>query len=197
MMEVIGAKDSRAFRVLWMLEELGESYCHTPAYPHSREVLVYNPGGKIPVFVAAEDDMVLTDSTAILHYLADRKGHFSFPPGDKRRSLQDSWTYLILDEIDQCIWTAAKHTFVLPEARRMKGIKSILRWEFQQAIKRIAARLNGKAYLMGGAMTVPDFIFGHCLLWAERAKFTHEEAAIDAYFKRICDRTAFQRTTRI
>ena len=39
MYEVIGKIDTRAFRVLWMLEELGEAYKWTKAGPRSAEEL--------------------------------------------------------------------------------------------------------------------------------------------------------------
>ena len=49
MIEVIGTVCIRAFRVLWMLEELGELYVHTAANPYSADVLGWNPTGKILV----------------------------------------------------------------------------------------------------------------------------------------------------
>ncbi|MFK7874434.1 MAG: glutathione S-transferase N-terminal domain-containing protein, partial [Paracoccaceae bacterium] len=51
MYTVIGGIHSRAFRVLWALEELGLSYTHLAAAPHSPEVLEHAPSGKIPVLV--------------------------------------------------------------------------------------------------------------------------------------------------
>ena len=69
MLRVIGDKRSRTFRVLWMLEELGVQYEHLPAMPQSREVLEHNPSGKVPVLLV--NGIAMTDSTAILHYLAD------------------------------------------------------------------------------------------------------------------------------
>ncbi len=197
MMEVIGAKESRAFRVLWMLEELDAKYCHRPAKPHSPYVLEHNPTGKIPVLVTDEEGEALTESVAILQYLADRNGRFSFPISDRRRAIQDGWTHRILDEIDACIWTAAKHSFVLPEDRRVSDIKNTLRWEFARSIKRIAMDLDNSTYVMGDEMTVPDFILGHCLMWAKRARFDYNEPSIVAYFERLRARPAFRRTMEI
>ena len=197
MMEVIGAKESRAFRVLWMLEELGANYCHRPEKPHSPYVLEHNPTGKIPVLVIDEEGEALTESTAILQYLADQNACFSYPVSDRRRAIQDGWTHRILDEIDACIWTAAKHSFVLPEERRVSDIKNTLRWEFARSIKRIATHLDNSIYVMGDEMTVPDFILGHCLMWAERARFGTNEPSIVAYYERLRTRPALQRTMEI
>ncbi len=51
MYEVIGKIDTRAFRVLWMLEELGQPYEWTKAGPRSAEVMEHNPSGKVPVLL--------------------------------------------------------------------------------------------------------------------------------------------------
>ncbi|MDP5349379.1 MAG: glutathione S-transferase, partial [Paracoccaceae bacterium] len=68
MYEVIGGTQSRAFRVMWMLEELEQPYKHIAAKPHSPEALAANPSGKIPA--RRDGDACIVDSTAILTYLA-------------------------------------------------------------------------------------------------------------------------------
>ena len=72
MYTVIGTLTSRTFRVLWALEELGQPYAHEPVPPHSERVMALNATGKIPVLLV--DGAALTDSTAILTFLADRHG---------------------------------------------------------------------------------------------------------------------------
>ena len=53
MYEVIGGTQSRAFRVMWMLEELDQPYTHTAVKPHSAEALAANPSGKLIAFAAS------------------------------------------------------------------------------------------------------------------------------------------------
>ncbi len=72
MYTVIGTVRTRAARVLWMLEELGLPYTHVAAGPRSDGVTPFNPAGKVPVLIA--DHVPITDSTAILTFLADRHG---------------------------------------------------------------------------------------------------------------------------
>jgi glutathione S-transferase len=69
MYTVIGATKTRAFRVMWMLEELGQDYIQIDAGPRSEEALKYNPSGKIPALLDGDD--ILTDSVA--------KHSFAFP----------------------------------------------------------------------------------------------------------------------
>ena len=92
-----GIAGSRAIRCLWMLEELGQAYDHLPARPASDEAKAYNPSGKVPVLIA--EGVTLTDSVAIMTYLADKHGQFTYPAGTLERARQDGFTCLILDEL--------------------------------------------------------------------------------------------------
>lgn len=76
MYKIIGFPRTRAMRVIWMLEELGEPYELDPAMPHSDTVKALNPCGKVPVLI--DGDTVLTESVAICTYLADKHGKFTF-----------------------------------------------------------------------------------------------------------------------
>lgn len=78
MYTVIGPVQSRTLRVIWMLEELGQPYDHVPALPQSDSVVQINPAGKVPVLIY--DGTPITDSTAIMTFLADRHGKMTYPP---------------------------------------------------------------------------------------------------------------------
>jgi glutathione S-transferase len=66
---------TRSIRVRWTLQELGAEFASVTvnmlAGEHrSPEFLKLNPAGKLPVLV--DDDLVLTESVAIVLYLADK-----------------------------------------------------------------------------------------------------------------------------
>ncbi|MHC0052288.1 glutathione S-transferase family protein [Actibacterium sp. D379-3] len=191
MYTVIGIVESRALRVLWMLEELDQPYDHIPAAPRSDAARAANPAGKVPVFI--EDGVTITDSTAIVTYLADKHGALTFPAGTLDRARQDSLTQFLLDEFDAVLWAGARHSFILPKERRCPEVKDSLRWEFAQNQKTLVARMGDGPFLMGQTMTVPDIILTHCLIWARAAKFPLEEPALADYATRITARPAFQR----
>jgi glutathione S-transferase len=188
--QVIGSSKTRALRVLWMLEELGLPYTHIPAGPRSAEAVAANPSGKVPVLVV--DGVTLTDSAAILTFLADRHGQFTHAPGSLDRARQDGLTCLIVDELEGPLWMAARHSFVLPEAMRLPAIKDSLKWEFAQSQARLAARLTGP-FVMGDVMTVPDLLLTHCLHWAQGAKFPDLEPVLADYLTRMRGRPAWTR----
>lgn len=191
MYTVIGTVGSRAARVLWMLEELGLGYDHVPAPPQSEGVAAFNPAGKVPVLI--EDGTPITDSTAIIQYLADKHGGLTHPAGTLARARQDSLTQFLLDEFDANLWMAARHSFVLPEELRHSAVKNTLRWEFERSQKTLMHRMGEGPFLMGEHMTVPDIILTHCGNWALSARFPIVEHRLTDYLKAMRARPAYRR----
>ena len=191
MYTVIGPVASRALRVLWMLEELGQSYEHIKAAPRSEGVVAFNPAGKVPVLIV--DGTPVTDSTAIIQFLADRHGTMTHPAGTLARARQDSLTQFLLDEFDAALWMAARHSFILPEELRLSGIKNTLRWEFERSQHVLVQRMGEGDFVMGEEMTVPDIILSHCLSWALAAKFPIVEHRLTEYLDRMRARPAYKR----
>ncbi|MGH1424894.1 MAG: glutathione S-transferase family protein [Pseudooceanicola sp.] len=190
MYELIGNAQTRTFRVMWMLEELEQDFTWRPALPHSEAVSEHSILGKVPVLLV--DGEPLTDSAAILTFLADKHGKFTFPAGSVDRARQDGLTHQILDELDAVIWTAARHSFVLPKDMRVPEIKPPLQAEFTRNTAKLSNRLKGP-FLMGDQMTVPDILSTHCLNWAVAAKFPAVEGALAEHADRMRARPAYQR----
>lgn len=189
MYKVIGTVTSRAFRVLWALEEMDQPYELITAGPRSDEARQHNPLGKIPALLDGED--ALTDSVAIMTYLADKHDTLTAPAGTIARARQDAMTFWLVDEFDALLWTAAKHSFVLPEDKRVPEIKPALRDEFARNVDKFAKQIAGE-FVMGDQMTIADILAVHCLNWAIGAKFGFENDTVDAYAKRLRDRDAFK-----
>lgn len=190
MTKVIGHLASRTFRVLWLLEELGLPYEHQPEHSRSEAVTALNPSGKIPVVI--EGGTTLTDSTAIMQYFADREGRFTTPAGTIDRARQDGILHQVLDEIDAVLWTAARHSFVLPEEKRVREVKDSLKWEYDRNLARLMNKMRG-TYLMGDEMTIADIILAHCGTWAFVSKFPTDNETFNTYLKRMRSRDAFRK----
>ncbi|MGC3937826.1 glutathione S-transferase family protein [Roseobacter sp. EG26] len=192
MYQVIGATKSRAFRVIWMLNEIGVPFEHIAAAPRSEDARQYNPSGKIPALV--DGDAVLTDSVAIMTYLGDKHGALTASAGTVERAKQDAMTLWLIDEFDAILWSAAKHSFVLPEEHRVPAVKDTLKFEFERSAAQLSERLEGP-FLMGDHLTIPDILACHCLNWAIGAKFPRTDDKLFAYGKSLRDRAAFQATS--
>lgn len=188
---VIGTLRTRTLRVIWLLEELGLPYTHLPAPPHAAEVKAQNPTGKVPVLLA--DGAVLTDSVAILTFLADRHAAFTLPAGSLGRGRQDGLTQRILDDLEAPIWAAARHKFVLPEAMRQPLVIPAMQAEFARNQAAFAEQMGKGPFLMGAEMTIADIVLTHSLLWAQLSRFPEPDPALAAYLDRMRTRPALLR----
>ncbi|MGA0963480.1 MAG: glutathione S-transferase family protein [Paracoccaceae bacterium] len=194
MYTVVGSRTNRTFRVLWALEELGLEYDHKPYAVRSPEALEHSPTGKLPALIAEGE--LITDSAAIITFLADRHGGLTFPAGSVQRAKQDALLHRVNDEIDAVLWTAARHSFILPEVERVPAVKESLKLEFARSLDRLMEQIDGP-YLMGDTMTIPDIILAHCGGWAYNAKFPLENEAFKTYTKRLRERDAFKRAAAL
>jgi glutathione S-transferase len=191
MYKVLGLAATRTFRVLWVMEELGLEYEHLRYPPRAKEMLSVNPSGKVPALVV--EDHVILDSVAIIQFLADKHGGLTYQAGTIERGQQDSFTQFINDELDAVLWMAARHTFVLPEDKRVPAVKDSLKWEFAKSLKILEGRLGDNEFIMGDKMTIPDIVLTHCGGWAKAAGFELSDGPLRAYFKRMTKRSAYLR----
>lgn len=191
MYEVIGFPRTRAFRVMWALEEMGLDYTNQPFPPGSDEMKAVNPSGKVPALRI--DGTVITDSVAIMTYLADRHGDLAPKAGSLDRALMDAKVHQINDEVDALLWAAARHSFILPEEHRVAAVKDSLKWEFARNMDRLAHQLGDQEFLMGDTFTIADILLTHCGGWAISAKFPKTENPVFAdYFKRMIARDGYK-----
>lgn len=189
-LKIVGATRSRTLRVLWLAEELGLDYEHVPELPRSELVTRLNPLGQIPVLT--DGDVVIPDSLAILHYLADRAGRFTYAAGTSERAIMDARINFVLTELEAPVWMAARHSFVLPEDRRHPEIKPWLKDDFRDAGDKFVRLLGDSDYLAGDSFTIADIVAAHTIGWAINAKFEPSDA-LKTYLRRMTDRPAWAR----
>ncbi|MDI5890025.1 glutathione S-transferase family protein [Halomonas rhizosphaerae] len=188
---------SRSLRVAWTLEELGLDYAcqHVDlAAGEARQGahLDRHPDGKVPVLV--DGDLTLFESAAICRYLAERYGEPGglLPASLEDRARVDQWLFFTTGELEQALWTQAKHKFALPRGRRVPAVLPTAAWEFQQALEALARRFEGEGWLVGDHFSLADLLLGHTLSWAVQFK-TRLPAALEAYRQRCASRPALAR----
>src|SRR5262249_51822037 len=110
---------TRSIRVRWTLQELGVDFetitVDLLAGEHrSPAFLKINPAGKLPVLV--DGDMVLTESVAIVLYLAEKYRDKGLIPLDlQQRAQMIRWLLFTTTELEQPLWRIARHTTLYPE----------------------------------------------------------------------------------
>ena len=189
MYKVIGNTNTRTLRVLWAMNEIGLNYEHVKVNAQSADAKKFNISGKVPTLEA--NGVNIVDSTAIITYLADKYSQLTFPAGTIERAQQDSFTQFILDELDSILWTAARHSFVLPKEMRVSELKNTLYWEFAKSLKVLESRMGTGPNVMGKKFTIPDIILTHIGGWARVTKFDIPDGKLRDYFRRQIKRPAY------
>lgn len=189
MIRLHGMVRSRAMRVLWLLEELGLDYEWREVAPRSAEAFALNPKGTIPILETQEGTIL--DSLAQMHFLADREGRFTHPPGSLRRGTQDAMSFTVLEMLDAPLWAMALHGFGLPEDRRVPEVKDSARWLVERNSARVADLMDGP-YAVGEAPTVADILLAHCTGWARGLKI-EVDGRLREHARMMRDRPAFRR----
>lgn len=191
MLTLLGTSKTRAVRPIWLLEELGLEYTQEMEFPRSDRVNEVNPLGTVPVLIT--EDVVITDSIAMLYYLSDREGRFTFPAGSGNRATLDSRINFLITDLEAPLWAMAKHSFVLPEEDRRPEVKQPMRDEFHRAETRFETLLADGPFLMGEDFTIADIVAGHIARWAVNAKVSLENEAFATYFNNLQTRPAWIR----
>ncbi|MGF1689149.1 glutathione S-transferase family protein [Photobacterium japonica] len=170
MLTLYGYPQTRSLRVSWLLEELGLDWHYHPIRFHQNahrapQYLALNPQGKVPCL--ADDDLVISESTAICLYLAEKYGHHWLPaPGTAESARHHEWISFITTELEQALWTMGKHQFALPETIRLPEILPVAAWECRRALKTAEQRVPEEGFLLGHFPTVADIFLTHTLNWA-------------------------------
>jgi len=188
---VTGPVSSRTFRVLWLLEELGLEYEHRVEMPHSDAVNALNPLRQVPIL--QDDNAVLTDSLAILHYLSDREARFTYPVGTPERAHMEARINFVLTEIEAPLWMRGRHSYVLPEDMRHPEIFPILDRDIKMAEKKFARLLGDAEFLAGNEFTVADIVAGHVAGWAAGQNLVDDGGPLATYFGQLKSRPAWVR----
>ncbi|WP_371194220.1 glutathione S-transferase family protein [Glaciecola sp. SC05] len=191
MLKLLSYPGTRGVRITWACEELALDYEFQVVNLYKGEhkqpaFLAISPTGKVPVI--QDDDLVLAESGAIVTYLADKANKLIPKSGSKARALYDQAMFFVLTELEQPLWTMAKHKFAFPEEKRIPEVIALGQWEFEKALAIFSKMLGDSEYLVGNEFTVADIIAGHTLSWAEGFEQTFPQENVSAYAKRILSR---------
>jgi glutathione S-transferase len=199
-MKLYGCPNSRSLRAAWALEEAAADYEYVlvdlfKGAARTPEFLALNSAGKVPVLVDGE--LKLTESGAIINYVSDKFPASGLVPGDAAaRANCLRWMFFAKTELEQPLWTIAKHRFALPKDRRIPGIEDTARWEFAGAAKLLDEALGKREFICDEAFTGADILLVHTLAWARSAKVPLDSARLTAYMERLLTRPALTRARK-
>jgi glutathione S-transferase len=182
---------TRAFRIAWLLEELGKPYerialdIREGEARNDPEFRAASPMGKVPALV--DGPAKLWDSGAICIYLADAypEGGLGARVGDPQRAAFLQWCLYTNSVIEP----AMGEKFAGREPNRLQsGYGS-----FDLMIDTLVAGLKPGPWLLGARFSAADVLVGSSVHFMKMFKVLPENAALGAYVERCAARPAFQR----
>jgi glutathione S-transferase len=183
---------TRSIRVRWTLQELGVEFEAvsvdlTRGEHRSPEFLKLNPAGKLPVLVDGE--RVLTESVAIVLYLAEKHPEKGLLPTDPwERAQLHRWLFFTVTELEQPLWRITRHTQIYPEAERLPGDIAIARREFREMAAVLEAHLRGRRFVVGERVSVGDFVLAYTLDWGSIVGLLDDSPVLRDYMERMYQR---------
>jgi len=180
---------TRSIRVRWTLQELGVPFeavtVNLIAGEHrGPEYLKINPAGRIPTLI--DGDLVLTESVAIVLYLAEKYPDKRLVPTDlAQRAELNKWLLFAVTELEQPLWRISHHTALYPEDRRLPAEVVLAREDFAPMARVLEEHMKGREFVVGNSVTVADFVLAYTLDWANEIRLLDDCPRLRGYMTKM------------
>lgn len=183
---------SRGRIARWMLEEIGTPYetrlVDRAAKPD--EFLAANPMAKVPTIV--HDGHVVTETGAIIAYLADAFPAASLAPTPAERAAYYRWMFFAAGPLEAATTNRSLGVVPTPEQQGMVGYGSL-----ERVVETLKDAVSANTYIAGARFTAADVYVGSHIQWGLQFGSLPPCAAFDQYLARITDRPAAVRAREI
>lgn len=189
MMKLYGLGPTRSLRALWALQELDADFEFIPVNLLGGEnrhpdFLRLNPAGKVPVLV--DGDMVLTESAAIVMYLAEKYAAKGLMPADlTERAQAYRWSLFAVTELEQPLWRISKHSFLYPEDKRLPEDIALAREEFAAMAQVLERHMDGRTFVVGDRISIADCVTVYVIDWGNEVGLVDDCPNLKAYLERM------------
>ena len=198
MLKLHHAPNSRAGRILWLLEELELPYeinsmKFHPSDLKSDEHRSRHPLGRIPVL--EDEEVIIYESGAIVEYILARHAPGKLKPDITSKLFPSylQWFHYCEGMVMPAMNTIVVQTIILPEERRNAEILGQAQRLLSKSLIPVNESLENKKYLIGDFSAV-DIMLGHSLYMSKKLKCVNEELSnILNYLSRIEARPCFQK----
>ena len=197
MLKVHFAPNSRAGRIIWLLEELKLPYevnrmDFHPKDLKSDEHRSRHPLGRIPVL--DDGDVRIYESGAIVEYVLERHKNGNLKPDVSSNNYPDylQWFHYCEGMVMPPINTIVVQTILLPEDRRDETVLNQAKKLLSKSLQPVNEALEGKEYLIGD-FSAADIMLGHaCFMSYRLGNIDSEMKNLKKYVENINNRPAFQ-----
>ena len=197
MLKVHFAPNSRAGRIIWILEELNLPYevnrmDFHPKDLKSDEHRSRHPLGRIPVL--DDGDVRIYESGAIVEYILERHKNGNLKPEVSSEKYPEylQWFHYCEGMVMPPINTIIVQTLLLPEDRRDENVLSQAKRLLSKSLEPVNQSLAEREYLIGD-FSAADIMLGHACFMSNRLGCVNEEMLnMKSYVENINKRPAFQ-----
>ncbi len=198
MLKLHFCSNSRAQRVLWLLEELNLEYNLNkikfhPSELKSDEHRQRHPLGRVPVL--EDGDISIFESGAIVEYIITKHSDGKLKPNvdDKNYPAYLQWFHYCEGMIMPPMNTIVVQTIILSEERRNEEVLRQAKNLLSKALVPVNHLLENNKYLIGNLSGV-DFMLGHSLYMSNKLGCVNEDMKnISRYLSQIAESRAFQK----
>ena len=191
------APNSRAGRIVWLLEELELEYninkmAFNPKDLKSDEHRARHPLGRVPVL--DDGDVRIYESGAIVEYVVERHKNGGMKPevSDPLYPEYLQWFHYCEGMVMPPVNTIVVQTLLLPPDRRDETVLGQAQRLLAKALEPVDESLAGRDYLIG-AFSAADVMLGHACFMSNRLGCVSDEMAnLKGYVERISERPAFK-----
>ncbi len=196
MLTLYHAKDTRSFRALWTLEELGIPYelkrVRMPARAQPGYLQI-NPLGTVPTLL--DDGVLMTESTAIALYLGMRYGPTPLAVNPGERDYATYLNFVVHGEatltFPQAIYV--RYKLLEPEKGLGAAADDYKKW-FMARLRLVDSTLRDREFLCADRFTIADICVSYAIKLAEYLGYGGElPDAVTAYWARLQQRAGYQR----
>lgn len=181
---------SRGAMTHWMLEEIGCPYrLEVVAYGlpmKSADYLSVNPMGKVPAI--RHGDAVVTETGAILSYLADLFPESKLAPPVGKRGAYYRWMYFVAGPCEAAMSNKSVGWEPAPEMQPRFGYGS-----YQRTVDTVEKAVAGRKFIAADHFTAADLYLASFLNFGMMFNVIDKRPAFEAYVKPHVERAAFLR----
>lgn len=188
---------SRGLRATWAAEEAGVDVdlkvLPFPPRFLAPEYKQINPLGTVPMLV--DGDAQLTESCAIAHYLATRKGmtDLAIAPGERDYAAYLDYTYHADATITFPQTVYMRFAIFEKDKGWAEAGEAYAKW-FEKRLVKVEQRLEAREYLCADRFTVADICVGYALILAQNVGLDDRlPESLKKYRQRLTSRDAYKR----
>jgi glutathione S-transferase len=197
MLKLHFAPNSRAGRIVWLLEELELPYAINkmafhPSALKSDDHRARHPLGRVPVL--EDGDVMLYESGAIVEYIMARHGDGGLKPPVDAPLFPEylQWFHYSEGMVMPPINTIVVQTILLPRERRNDEVLGQAQRLVSRALAPVEEALAGRQYLID-TFSAADIMLGHAIFMSNRLGLIPEQSTnLKSYVARVNARPAFQ-----